>query len=235
MRHLAILAALLLSATAFTGEGGTLKGSVKVDGELPPLAPIPVDPAKAAGCKCQNVPNPLAVDPATKGIQWVAIRIMGVAAPAPAAPFAMPVIDQAGCTYAPRTVIAPVGGSVDFLNPEAIAHAIMLSPMDDANEGTNQGMPANLPRMTIKKKGCFAAEGAHLLLCAPHGWMKGLVIVHDPRFVTVTPADGSFEIKDVPPGKYTVNVTHESFEKTIDVEIKAGEVTPLDVKHTLKK
>jgi len=235
MRHFTMLAAVLFTVTLFAGEGGTLKGSVKVEGDIPPLPVFVVEPVKAAGCKCKDAPNQLAVDAATKGIKWAVVRIMGVKAPDPAAPFVMPVIDQANCVYEPRAVIVPVGGTVDFLNPEGIMHAIGLTPLDGDLEPTNVVMAPNVPRMTIKKKVCFAGEGVQMLSCAPHGWMKGLIVVHDPRFAAVTTTDGSFEIKDVPPGKYTVNITHETFEKAMEVEIKPGAVTPLEVKHTIKK
>jgi len=234
MRHLAILATVLFCATVLAGEGGTLKGSVKVDGDVPPLPLFIVEPAKAGGCKCKDAPNSLTVDPATKGIQWVVVRIMDVKAAEPAEPFKMPVIDQANCTYLPRAVIVPVGGTVDLLNPEGIMHAVGLTPSEGDNAPGNIVQAPGVPRMTMKKKH-FAEPGIQLLSCAPHPWMKGVIAIHDPRFAAVTPADGSFEIKNVPPGKYTINVTHESFEKTVEVEIKSGEVTPLDVKHTLKK
>lgn len=234
MRHLTILATLLFTATLFAGEGGALKGSVKADGDLEGLAPIPVPPAKANGCKCQAAPNAVEVDAATKGLRWTIIRVMGVKAPDPAAPFVMPVIDQANCTYAPRAVVVPVDGTVDFLNPEGIMHAIGLTPLDGDNPPGNFVQAPGVPRITAKKKH-FATEGLHKLSCAPHGWMTGLIAIHDPRFAAVTPADGSFEIKDIPPGKYTVMINHETFEKSMEVEIKSGAVTPLEVKHTIKK
>ena len=45
--------------------------------------------------------------------------------------------------------------------------------------------------------------------CDVHPWMTGWVLVTDNPYFAVTGDDGSFTIKDVPAGKYTVEVWHE--------------------------
>jgi hypothetical protein len=45
---------------------------------------------------------------------------------------------------------------------------------------------------------------------AGHTWMSAYVFVVDQPYYAVTDAAGKFELKDVPPGAYTLVVWHES-------------------------
>ena len=50
--------------------------------------------------------------------------------------------------------------------------------------------------------------------CNVHPWMKSYVgVVAHPYFI-VTGAEGTFELKDVPPGDYVIEVWHEKFGVT---------------------
>ena len=70
--------------------------------------------------------------------------------------------------------------------------------------------------------------------CDAHGWMLGWVYVADNPYYAVTAKDGTFTIKDVPPGSYTL-VTWQEYagEVEIPVVVKAKEVMPVTVE--LKK
>ena len=45
--------------------------------------------------------------------------------------------------------------------------------------------------------------------CDVHGWMRAYANVVTHPFFDVTGADGSFEIKGLPPGTYTIEAWHE--------------------------
>ena len=47
--------------------------------------------------------------------------------------------------------------------------------------------------------------------CDVHGWMAAWVGVTTHPFFAITGADGTFELKGVPPGTYTVEAWHEKF------------------------
>jgi hypothetical protein len=56
----------------------------------------------------------------------------------------------------------------------------------------------------------LATPGFYALSCeAGHPWMSGYLVVADHAYYTVTGADGSFALDDVPPGKYTLRMWHE--------------------------
>ncbi len=70
-----------------------------------------------------------------------------------------------------------------------------------------------------------AAEVLVPVKCNQHPWMKSYVGVLKHPFFAVSAEDGSFTIKGVPPGKYTVVAWHEGgangTEKTMEVTVPA--------------
>ena len=247
MRFIRLLATTsFLSALAIIAgeDGGTLKGTVTYDGAPPAQKLIPVSESNQERCHCQNVADEsLVVDQATKGLKWAIIRIMDAkpknAPPKAAKPYEL---DQKGCTFTPHVVIVPPETDLEILNPDKILHNVHTAPFDSADPVQN---PAAADKMTYKAKWLNEPD-LIAITCNIHGWMKGYICCHDPRYCAVTGTDGTFEIKNLPPGKYQVNVWQESFgnyfpdktkkTETFSVEIKAGATTDLgDMKFAPKK
>jgi uncharacterized protein (DUF2141 family) len=62
--------------------------------------------------------------------------------------------------------------------------------------------------------------------CNVHPWMKAWVSVFDSPYFSVSDKDGKFVIKNVPPGKYTVEANHrKAGAQTQDVEVADKDVT----------
>lgn len=222
------VAAVLAMASTFAGEG-SLSGSVKYDGEAPKPKVLNIAADKAAGCKHgEQADESLVVDPATKGIKWAVIRIMDVKPATPVEPKTVE-IDQKGCFFTPRVSIVAPGSDIDVLNPDKIAHNVHTIPLDGTNVPINRMMVAADPKLTVKGKKHNVEPELVQLQCDIHPWMKGFIVIHDPRFAAVTGADGKFDIKGVPPGKYKVFINHDLGEQEKEIEIKDGAATALDV------
>ncbi len=60
--------------------------------------------------------------------------------------------------------------------------------------------------------------------CEVHGWMAAYVGVMNHPFFAVTGDDGSFEIGNVPPGKYLLEAWSEAFAEPVQqtIELKPG-------------
>ena len=57
----------------------------------------------------------------------------------------------------------------------------------------------------------LVAEGPPIQYkCTIHGWMTGYVRIFDHPYYAVTDADGKFEIKNAPAGKYRIVYWHEN-------------------------
>jgi hypothetical protein len=77
----------------------------------------------------------------------------------------------------------------------------------------------------------FTLKAGELLriTCDSHTWMTAYVGVFDNPYFSVSGADGSFTIANVPAGKQTVKAWHEVMgAQTQVVDVQAGKTTTVD-------
>jgi plastocyanin len=117
---------------------------------------------------------------------------------APAKPVQM---DQKNQTFIPFVLPVLVGTTVQFLNNDNTGHNV-FSPDGEKYDLGNWGKGES---RTYK----FEKKGVYTQLCKMHPSMIAYVVVLDNPHFAVTGSDGSFVIKDVPAGEYTVKVWHE--------------------------
>jgi plastocyanin len=126
-------------------------------------------------------------------------------------------IDQKNMQFLPHVLPILAGTTVDFLNSDAVLHNV-FSPdacADHFNLGT---WPQGQTKSFTFKKECFAA-----LLCKVHPEMEGFIAALPTPYFAVTAADGSYVIKDVPDGTYTVKVLHPKLKTaTKSVAVKGA-------------
>ncbi len=126
-------------------------------------------------------------------------KVAGKTFPAPSVHARM---DQKNMQFMPHVLPILVGTTVDFLNSDSVLHNV-FSPdacADRMNLGT---WPQGQIKSYTFKKECFAT-----LLCKVHPEMEGYVAAVPTPYFAVTSPNGSYEIKDVPDGTYTVKVWH---------------------------
>jgi plastocyanin len=208
---------------------GSIQGSVKLVGKAPEPAMLNMkaDPfcAKQPAVKDDEV----AVG-AGGGLKNVVVRVAkGVATPPPP-PSAPAVVDQNGCRYRPRVLVAQAGQTVEIRNSDATLH----------NVHTYKGTATlfNLAHIqgTAPYKKKFPTVGDVVKFkCDVHPWMTGYVLVTDNPYHAVSSDDGSFTIADVPAGKYTVEVWHERFgSQTKEVTVTDGKPVELKLEFNAK-
>jgi plastocyanin len=115
-------------------------------------------------------------------------------------------MDQKGCNYAPRVFGVRVGQSIEILNSDATPHNVHALPMH--NQEFNESQTRAGMRMT---KVFTTPEVMVRFKCDFHGWMAAHVGVVSHPFFAVTGEDGTFELKGLPPGTYTLEAWHETF------------------------
>lgn len=113
------------------------------------------------------------------------------------------VVDQEDCMYRPRVQGAVDGQKIEFKNADQTMHNV------HAFSGTKTLFNApQQPKAAPMDKEVKASDVVKLQ-CDVHPWMRGYVVYGKSPLYAVSKADGTFEIKDVPPGKYTVEAWHE--------------------------
>jgi plastocyanin len=206
---------------------GSIKGTVKLSGAAPAREAINMkaDPYCAGKAAAQD--EEVVVGPGN-GLKNVVVHLTGVAGKF--APQGDAEMDQQGCMYRPRVLVAQAGQTVIIKNSDQTLHNIHTykGPMTLFNQAQVFGMPP------IKKK--FPAAGDVVKFkCDVHPWMTGYLLVTDNPFHAVSGEDGSFGIPNVPPGTYTVEVWHERLgTKKMEVTVAADKPTDLQLELAAK-
>ncbi|MEZ5353508.1 MAG: carboxypeptidase regulatory-like domain-containing protein [Bryobacteraceae bacterium] len=132
------------------------------------------------------------------------------------APVQAPVsFDQRGCMFVPRVLGIRVNQPLKVTNSDPVTHNV--HPMPRVNREWNQGQPAGadpVERQFSQQEAVFPVK------CNVHAWMKAYFLVLDHPYFSTVRGDGSFELRDLPPGDYVVEAWHERYpaqEKKISV------------------
>jgi plastocyanin len=190
------------SAPAAPAGTGTIRGTVKLLGPAPERAVINMKSEPA--CAKQGTKDEDVVVGAAGGLKNVVVHVVSGPAAKAATPAEEVVMDQQGCMYRPHVLVAQAGQPVVVKSSDQVLHNI------HTYRGTatlfNQALVFGMP--PIRKK--FPGAGDVVKFkCDVHPWMTGYLLVTDNPFHAVSGEDGSFAIRDVPAGSYTVEVWHE--------------------------
>jgi plastocyanin len=180
---------------------GTLKGTVRSSGPLPASKKFPVTIDQYL-CGKEKISEELLVSP-NQGIKNAVVALQGVrpGSKAPKMPSSVK-MDQQACTFVPRVVVVPVGGTVEFLNSDRLLHNVRSDGKE--NPPFNRAQPhARTIAIGFKNPEILRVD------CDLHSWMRGWVVVAEHPFYVVTNADGEFTFDNIPAGKYTLHVWHE--------------------------
>jgi len=109
------------------------------------------------------------------------------------------VLDQNGCMYQPHVLGIMVGQTLKIVSSDPTTHNIHPMPKDNQEWNMSQ-TPGAAP---IEKK--FARPEVMVpVKCNQHPWMRAYIGVTKNPFYAVTSKDGTFTIKGLPPGDYTL-------------------------------
>jgi len=114
-------------------------------------------------------------------------------------------IDQDGCHYRPHVLGIMVGQPLEIKNSDGILHNIKAKGVK------NRPFNISQPTTMTSTRTFSAPEVMVPLECNVHGWMQAYLGVLPHPFYAVTGADGSFTIKGLPPGTYTIEAWHEKY------------------------
>ena len=206
-------------AEAAPAGGATLSGSVSITGNVP--APTKIKMAADPVC-AQAHPDAVMSREimANNGkLQNVLVYVKeGVSGsfPAPAEPV---VINQTGCMYEPHIFGIQAGQKLEILNSDSTLHNVNCQPK--LNKKFNTAQPTKGMKST---KTFEQPEVPVSFKCNVHPWMAAYAGVFSHPFFAVSGADGSFSIKNLPAGTYTLEAWHEKLGvQTQKVTVADGE------------
>jgi hypothetical protein len=214
---------LTSAVAADASPSASVSGVVKFDG-VPPK-PSRIDMAFDPNCKPSSpaVTEDI-VSGANGGLENVVVFVAdGLGDRTFQPPAQSAVLEQKGCLYRPHVIALQANQKLSVVNSDATTHNIHPSPANNRESNTIQppGVPLELS---------FAREEIAIpVKCNVHPWMKGYIAVFKHPFFAVTGKDGSFELKDLPPGTYTITAWHGKLgTQSQKVTISAGQSQKVD-------
>ena len=199
---------ILPAAHVDAATAGTISGRVLFTGAAPAMPEV--DFSSNPQCERQHRTPQKAetvVVNSNKTLRNVFIRIKDGLPRARWTPPAQAVqLDQKGCVYEPHVLGIMAGQQLEILNNDPVNHNIHAE--SKVNPAWNESQP---PRAEHKFKQFDSPEGLFPVTCGVHPWMRSYIAVSAHPFFAVTGDDGSFTLKGVPPGTYTIEAVHEKY------------------------
>jgi plastocyanin len=193
------------------GGKGVIRGVVSLKGEPPEMREIANQPCHAGA-------TPLREETVVTDDHGHLANVVVFLREAPKAAVTsetVPVVlDQQNCRYVPHVLALRTGQKLLVKTSDPAVHNVHV--MAEANPPRNVSMQAGAAPVEI----AFAKPVAFSVRCDIHPWMHAIVNVFDHGDFAVTGPDGSFELKGVPAGQYTLVFRHELFgeiEQTVDL------------------
>lgn len=211
---------------AVTEGTGNLKGKVELVGAFTPLAPLFTkggDVKDAAVCAAVDAPNEsiLVKDGGLANVFVYLRKAPKVANES--VPTENAIFDQKNCIFLPHAMMIRVGQTVKVLNSDAVAHNTHTNGKKTTSFNSIVNPNDTVGATLIYKQ---AEQEPISVVCDIHAWMRAYHLPIDHPFATISAADGTFEIKDLPAGKHEFKVWHEAgglLEKALVVNIKPGD------------
>jgi plastocyanin len=204
---------------------GTISGTIDFIGTAP--APIAIDMAQDPACglatKKPNMTEQYVIHDGRVANVFVYVRDgLGNRVYAPSK---IPIVlDQKGCRFVPHVIGAMAGQTVEFRNSDPTTHNVHIVPPDAADTG---GIDISQGPKTSPQQETFSTPILMTSIrCNNHPWMEAFLNVVKNPFFAVSNADGHYEIKGLPPGRYTLAAVQEKLgTRTQAITVESGKTT----------
>lgn len=131
------------------------------------------------------------------------------------------ILNQKGCMYGPHVLAVMTNQPVEVKNEDPVLHNIRIAPRK--NDEWNQSEDVDSPPVTYSFQ---HPELAVQVRCNVHPWMRAIAFVFDHPYFAVTSTAGTFALKNLPPGTYTVEAWQEKYgvlDRTVTVAPKQSQ------------
>jgi len=115
-------------------------------------------------------------------------------------------LEQKNCMYQPRVLALMTSQPLDIQNEDPIQHNVHPTPRENPAFNMTQVIHGSPIQTTFANP-----ELAIRFMCNLHPWMRAYVFVFPHPYFDVTTTDGTFDLKNVPPGIYTIEAWQEKY------------------------
>lgn len=197
------------AAAPATG-GATISGRVVFEGTPPAQQRIKMDADPVCQQQHTEPAHAQEIVVANGGLRYAFVYVKsGLEGKTFPTPTEAVVFDQRGCLYEPHVIGVQAGQPLQIMNSDPTLHNVNAKP--------TQSTPFNLamPMKGMKITKTFARPEIMVpVKCNVHPWMQAYVGVVAHPFFAVSGPDGSFTIKGLPAGAYTLEIWHEKLGTT---------------------
>ena len=162
--------------------------------------------------------------------------------------YSPPLIEAVDCRFEPYITIVRDRNNIKVVNKDPVFHDIQ--GYETSKRGARVLFNTPLPMSKRLKKKDFLdgktvnnragkvltqpikmGKGRDLFVmqCGFHAYMESWAFVAENPYYSLSTADGSYSIPDIPPGLYSVRVWHPMITKEYTVTIKANEIEELPI------
>jgi hypothetical protein len=221
MKTQIVTAVAVLIATQMAS-AGDITGKITLKGTPKPEAEIALDPS-CSKLHTEKLKTRFYVADSSGGLADVFVYIKdGLSGKTFEVPAQPGVLDQVGCEYTPYISGLQTKQKLIVKNSDPVIHNVHVQPTAPANKESNRAQMAGSKPLE------YAFDSAEVFVkfkCDVHPWMFSYVGVVDHPFYAMSGKDGTFTIKNVPAGKYTVEAVHRKTHpngKGVSQEITVG-------------
>jgi hypothetical protein len=186
---------------------GTISGAVQYAGPKPARKPIDMsgDPACAEAHHGKAYDESLLISPKgglANAFVYIKSGLEGKSFETPSTPA---VLDQRGCWFTPRVLGVQTNQPLQISNSDPVTHNV--HPVAQLNREWNHSQGSGEPPITRR----FARPEVMVpVKCNIHSWMHCYIGVLDHPYFAVSGADGTFAIRNIPPGDYVLAAWHQT-------------------------
>ncbi len=220
-----ILTPVLLQAQPYQVKevkgGATISGSVLFKGEAPKPRTISVTKDKAIAHDAQRQVGGVSVKDGKLARAVVYLQKVKAGKPWPKL-VDDGLVDQKGARFIVHSFVVPNGVKVPVRNSDPVLHNIHAYELIGRGRRTifNKGQPKN---MTLNLAFTTRRSPYVKIECDAHNFMHDYLFAASNPYYSVTGADGTFKIEDVPPGVYNLVVWHPALgEQKAKVKVPKG-------------
>ena len=214
----------------------SVSGKVKFDGTAPKRRPVSGLQVEAMCAAMYPEDKPLLKEDLIVGadgaicnaIVWVSGGLDGRTFEAPKEQVK---VIQKGCCYVPHVFGIVAGQTVLVVNSDGVLHNVHFLPKINGLSPDNAGQKPGQENTWVIP----SPEEPFKIKCDIHPWMATFCLVSPHPYFVVTGDDGSFDLKNLPPGEYEIQTWTESLGTQTQKVTVGGDKKKAKIDFTFKK